>query len=950
MSNYSFVQVNQFQANAPGWNTIGNVNWQQSNSTTFLLTNSSGFQVQLSFLSNTTFRIRFNPVISPDYSANRSYAVVNYQLGSVMVSATELPDNGGTLLLDTGNIQVKVGLAPFGFAVYKGTQLITETQLGTNVVYSNQAIACIMNSPEEEAYYGLGEKAGSNIQKNAYTYTFFNYDNFTYNDQTTVPGQNVVPPGNQGGPLNPSGPLYNSIPFLLAAGTQSLYSYGIFFDNTAQSYFNIGCNDYSDMDGKYYFGALYGELDFYVITGVADNTHNVATSVIDQYTQLTGRAAMPPQYALGYHQGCYGYWDSKKLLNAAQQYRDNQIPIDGLHIDVDFQDNYRTFTISNVKFPEAKTMFDNLHSMGFVCSTNITGIVSANPLDENGSTTTPYPTRDTLLNLNQQNAPESTYKPDAPVQPFIFNTRAGEAPSPLIFLANENYGTNSPTNPNINPYQQYYPTPASPQGSEQLGTYGFYSNMCNPQVQAWWGLQYKYLLQTGIDMIWQDMTDPAVVPNEDNNCDDKTLPLDLMRYDYVTQEYQPEAVIHNTFAINLVKATYNGLTALKSSEDFKGLYNYQKRNFIISRGGYAGVHRYAGIWTGDSASSWDFLSINIPEVLNIGISGLPISGCDVGGFANGPGSVNISINNQNAVSITDPELYVRWMNCAAFLPWYRNHYDGYTKSFQEPYAYGDPYMSYCRTYINMRYQLIQLFYDTMYECTQNGKPISRALFLNDITDPNVFGISDEFFVGKDLLIAPVITQGATSRNVYLPAGSNWYVFDITGGQLSSANTGGQNINWYVPLGLVPIYVREGAIIPVRGLQQYTSQLEVNPIHFFIYPGANSTYTLYLDDKITTGNLEPKPVCRTTVVTTSNVPNGREITFQRTYDNYSPAESNFFVELYGYTTAPSAVTINGLPVPAVNNEQLNSYCYDSTSEKVVINVADNNSSIVISVTS
>ena len=159
------------------------------------------------------------------------------------------------------------------------------------------------------------------------------------------------------------------------------------------------------------------------------------------------------------------------------------------------------------------------------------------------------------------------------------------------------------------------------------------------EIADYWGKQYQKLLNDGLDMIWQDMTCPAVVPNVDNGNPDKTLPLDLMMYDKVTEQYQPNAKIHNSFSLNLVKATYEGLTKLRNNETAVGSYNFKKRNFIISRGGFAGVHRYAGIWTGDSASSWDFLQINIPEVLNIGLSGLPISGCDIGGFANGKGSV-----------------------------------------------------------------------------------------------------------------------------------------------------------------------------------------------------------------------------------------------------------------------------------------------------------------------
>jgi alpha-glucosidase len=947
-SQFNFVQVNEFQANVDGWQLIGNVSWKQTDDRTILLTNEDFRSVQISFLSASSIRVRFNPQEKPDYSNNNSYAVVNRNLGPVNIQIQELPDNGGTLLVNTGVLQVYIGLTPYGIAVYKNGQLITEDTYGKNLIYSNEAVANLKNAPVNESYYGFGEKAGSQLNKRQFTMTFFNYDNFTYNDVGAY-GNMVVPDGNQGGPLNPSGPLYNSLPFMLAIATQNSgqsavqYSYGIFLDNVSQTFFNMGSNDYSDMNGKYYFGALYGDLDYYILVGNEQNnpSRNPIPDVLNQYNILTGQAHMPPMYALGYQQGCYGYYDKNILLQVAQDFRNNNIPIDGLHIDVDFQNNYRTFTISSLKFPDAKGMFDTLHQMGYRCSTNITGIISANPLDENGSTDTPYPTRDNLLYLNPNNAATSVYKDNAPVRPFLYNTRYGAGENPLLFFANESYGVNY----GLNPYK--YPTPLYPDGTDQLGTYGYYCDMGRADVQQWWGQQYDYLLQQGLDMIWQDMTDPAVVPNADNDNPDKTLPLDLMMYDKVTGQYVPQAKIHNAFAINLIDATFRGLNTLKSSQEYSKLYNYKKRNFIIARGGYSGVHRYAGIWTGDSASSWDFLAINIPEVLNIGLSGQPMSGCDIGGFANG--SASSAVNG-----VTDPELFTRWMNVGAFLPWYRNHYDGYTKAFQEPYKYGDPVLSNCRRYIEMRYRLLQVFYDAVYENTVNGMPVSRALFLNESADPEIFNnLNDQFFVGKDLLVAPVVTQNTWNRNVYLPAGSNWYVFDDQLGQLTPPTTGGYYYNWYVPLGLVPVYVREGAILPIRQLEQYVGQLSVNPLTFAVYPGKDSNYTLYQDDRFTTENVD-SGAYRVTEISTSTVNGIRNLILNRVYDKYTPAESYFYVAFMGYGNPPAAVQCQNQDLQQVNSQSeltassVNAYWYDSENQKVNLKISDNNSVITISI--
>ncbi|PWJ43236.1 glycoside hydrolase family 31 protein [Sediminitomix flava] len=946
-TNFQFVQVNEFQPNADGWNTIGQIIDHKVVGHDIYLTNTNQYQVKVSFLSPSALRVRFKPYRYPNYEKNNSYTVVNHDLGNIdKFEVSELDQDGGTLKIDTGVLQVYIGLNPYGISVQKDGKVITEDTYGKNIVFSNEAIANLKKCPDSESFYGFGEKAGDQLDKKKFSLTFFNYDNFTYND-IDANGGKVVPENNEGGPLNPSSPLYNSMPFALAVGKGNEnieYAYGLFFDNVSQSYFNLGSNDYSNMDGKYYFGALYGELDYYIMVGNEQNdeTTNAVTDVLNQYAELSGKSSMPPMYAFGYQQGCYGYYDRWILMSIAQAYRAANIPIDGLHIDVDFQNNYRTFTNSENKFPNVGEMFDTLHDLGYKCSTNITGIITANPLDENGNTDTPYPTRDSILNLNDQNAAISEYKEDAPVQPFIFNTRAGEAPTPNIFIANESYGVDT----GLNPFK--YPTPAQPEGTNELGTYGFYSDMGDPKVQEWWGEQYDYLLKKGLDMIWQDMTCPAVVPNFDNGNPDKTLPLNLMMYDKVTEEYQPNAKIHNSFALNLVQATFEGIKKLKLSEEFKTggdngqpLYNYNKRNFIISRGGFAGVHRYAGIWTGDSASSWDFLAINVPEVLNVGLSGLPISGCDIGGFANGSGSEEGGVTNY--------ELFTRWITAGAFLPWYRNHYDGYTKTFQEPYRFGTPVPENCRKYINIRYRLLQLFYDSMYENTQTGMPICRAMFVNEVNDPSVFDYADhQFFIGKDLLVAPVINQN-WMRDVYLPSGSNWYVFDIEGGKLPEPTQGGQVYSWYVPLDLVPVYIREGAILPVRELEQYVGQKDNNIMTFYIYPGPESSYQLYQDDK-TTMDAEEQGEYRVTEVMTMNGNGSKQVNFKRVYEkNYVPNEKYFQVKLLGNLVCPESVSINGKQISKMDladfdSATSNAWYYDSDNEFVMVKVEDNASEL------
>ncbi len=989
---YQFVQVNQFQANNPGWNLFGNVaSVSPFGANAFQLKSQQGdVSLILSILSDRAFRIRFNPTPGFDYTgSDESLAVVNRDLGPVNYTVVE--NSSTTLKLDLGYITVQVDLQPYRLSVYRGDQLIHQDvpgdggfnssgQVNQNLVYAadGNAVAYLKQLGGNAKYVGFGEKAGSQLVKNGFTMTFFNFNNFEY-DSGPVP--------TTGGPLNPSEALYNSMPMTIECNPQPSganagpgYAYALFLDNVSQSYFNIAANDYSNMDGRYYFGALYGEIDCYFMADDAP------AQALGQYTKLTGSAAMPPEYVFGFHQGCYGYFDYYKLMNVAETYRKWEIPIDGLHIDVDFQNNYRTFTSSPLKFPNPARMFSLLKALGYKCSTNITGMVTANPYDENG-----------------QVAPYATLESGRQEDVFIYDTVAGGDESPNLFVAEEDYGQNFGTNPYPYPVpgSDYYdqagqPNPPAvpdlpagavasqtllanePYSVINLGTSGFYADLGRPEVQEWWGRQYQYLLDIGLEMIWQDMTCPAMAGNFDNQDGStlQTLPLDLMMS--YSGQYLPNAEIHNAFALNLIMATYNGLLRLRPD----------KRPFIIGRGGYAGVQRYAALWTGDSASSWDFLQINIPEVLNFGLSGVPITGCDVGGFGSGSGCVPFA-NGGDAQGtpyvvggliqggVCNYELFTRWVTMGAFLPWFRIHYDGYNKQFQEPFMYESPVPENCRLFIEIRYRMVQIFYDAMYRCTLDGMPICRALMLNFPDDPGVYGnggewLSTEFMVGDSILVAPILDPHETAdpptdpaRDIYLPMGSNgrtqWYAYQNDQAPLLAPVEGGTTVtNYYAPLGQanlcqVPIYVKAGAILPMRNVAQYIDPSVANPITIEIYPGEDSSYSLYQDDGLT--NQAFSGAYRLTTLSHTGIENGQQVDIDRVHDGYTPPETFFFIAFLG-VEQPSQVEVEGVAVPniirstpeeaasALEASDVDAYYYNAGIKTAFVKVFDNANQLTV----
>ncbi len=539
----------------------------------------------------------------------------------------------------------------------------------------------------------------------------------------------------------------------------------------------------------------------------------------------------------------------------------------------------------NVQFGDPVVLIKQLHDLGFKCSTNVTAIIrNDNGKDKQGNDD-PYTVRD----LGFANPPGAVFLRD-PNNPNDF------------FKGAVDYGLN-PLEPNDN-------------GKDNLGTSGFYPDLTLPVAQQWWINNYTFLLQTvQIDMIWQDETCPGLEePQSGENF--KTLPPNVVQFDYGRNRSHVQ--LHNAYAQTMLRTTTAALNQIRSG----------KRAFIIARGGYAGLQRYAAVWTGDSASSWDHLQMNIPLVLNLGLSGVPIAGSDIGGFATGGSDVGSAAPGK--LPVAEAELLIRWMTLGAFLPWYRNHYDSYTKAFQEPFNYADPNFSaapntdvprICRKYIEIRYQLLQYFYDCMWVSHNTGLPIARPMFLNDPTDTHAhdrMASSTEFGIGENILVAPQVSQGSSTRPVYLPAGSLWYPFP-EGGPLTAAIAGGQYPapSRPAPIDFVPVFIRAGAIIPMRPLEQYVGQNPTEPLTFDVYPGPDSIYQLYQDDGLSTDYLTKKAYRLTTISQSQSVTASRlqTVHVQRIVDHFTPPEAFYFIALLA-TPSPVSVTANDQALPVI----------------------------------
>ena len=324
----------------------------------------------------------------------------------------------------------------------------------------------------------------------------------------------------------------------------------------------------------------------------------------------------------------------------------------------------------------------------------------------------------------------------------------------------------------------------------------------NPDVRKWWGDHQKFLLNKGVRGIWNDMNEPASFkgPLPDNVVfTDEDRPADHRR-------------MHNLYGHLMAKGTYEGLKRLDG-----------RRPFVITRACYAGSQKYATCWTGDNQSIWAHLQMAIPQLCNLGLSGMPFAGTDIGGFG----------------SDTTEELLLRWIQVGCFSPLFRNH-SALGCRQQEPWQFGEKAVEIYRKYVKLRYHFIPYLYDLFYEEEQTGAPILRPLVYHYEKDEIARTCNDEFLFGERVLVAPVVYQGMTKRMVYLPAGE-W--FDYWTGELHAGES------WIIrdaPMDVCPIYVKAGSVIPTMEPMSYIGEKESETLYLEVFPGKGQ-YDHYLDN-------------------------------------------------------------------------------------------------------
>ncbi len=392
------------------------------------------------------------------------------------------------------------------------------------------------------------------------------------------------------------------------------------------------------------------------------------------------------------------------------------------------------------------------------------------------------------------------------------------------------------------------------------------------EVRAWWGDLHRSLLELGIDGIWNDMNEPTVF----GDTRPLTFPADLPhRGDH---EERAHAELHNAYGMLMDVATSEGLQRLRPD----------RRIPLLSRAAYAGVQRHAFLWTGDNSAWWEHMRLAIAQVCNLGLCGVSFSGPDTGGF----------------LDDATPELFLRWLQMGIFLPFLRAHSVKGSRD-AEPWEFGEEVLEAGRSSTQLRYALIPYLYNLAERAARWGEPMVRPLFYDYPDDAACEGVDDQFMLGPDLLVAPVLFPGHRHRAVLLPPGE-W--FDFSDGTLHG---GGTVIVAASPLERIPVYVRANAIIPMEEPGQFVDEQKPRSVSWQVWDAEGTGLaTLLEDDGQSARHGLSEEACETRVRGTF-AQDRVEVVFEPREGGFDPGPRSFQVVLRGRRPAPKGCSVDGV---------------------------------------
>ena len=525
---------------------------------------------------------------------------------------------------------------------------------------------------KNERVYGLGEQVRG-INKRGWQYVSYNYDNPNHEEDTRS--------------------LYGAHNFLVFSGEEI---FGVFFDYPGKLTFDIGYTDNSVITVT----PETENLDVYIITGKDEK------DIVKQFRKMIGKSYIPPEWAFGFGQSRWGYKTEEDIREVAKRYKEKNIPLSMIYLDIDYMKDYEDFTVDEEKFADIKKLSDDLKKDGI----HLVPIIDAGVKIEKG------------YELYEEGVKNNYFCKDTNGNDFVGAVWPGRVHFP---------------------------------------------DFMQKETRDWFGKKYGRFIEMGIEGFWNDMNEPAIFYTEDRLQEtlDKIQKLSksnmgIVEYfdftgtvaglngntgDYTkfTHKMADKTVlhkdIHNLYGMNMTRS---------ASEAIKEMYP-DKKVLFFSRSSYIGAHRYGGIWQGDNKSWWSHILLNFQQLPSLNMCGFLFVGSDIGGFG----------------CDTTEDLLMRWMQMSVFTPLMRNHSADGTR-LQELYQFKN--CDDLKKIVEIRYALIPYLTKVYMNAAENDEMMFRPLAFDYADDEMACRVEDQLMFGNEMMLAPIYTQNAEGRYVYLP--------------------------------------------------------------------------------------------------------------------------------------------------------------------------------------
>ena len=613
---------------------------------------------------------------------------------------------------------------------------------------------------EQAAVYGLGEMPRG-INKRGWHYITNNTDESRHSEDKLS--------------------FYGAHNFLLVRDGSTCF--GLFVDFPGKVYYDIG---YTRHD-LFSFHTETPDYDLYLLSGGNEN------AICKEFRTLIGRSYIPPRWAFGLAQSRWGYKTEEDVREVARQYKEHDLPLDMICMDIEYMQDYADFTVNKERFPDLTKLSADLKAQGI----RLVPIIDAGVrIDPNDPTCT-------------EGLEKGYFCKKADGTPFVAAVWPGKA---------------------------------------------YFADFLRPEVREWFGHKYKALTDCGIEGFWNDMNEPslfysperlraflndmAALREKDNIEQEEFFPrviggaMGLMNSpaDYASfyHEVDGQKVRHDQ-----VHNLYGGSMTRAAGEAFADL-RPGRRTLLYSRSSIIGSHRYGGIWLGDNHSSWEQLLANIQMMPSVQMCGFLYSGADLCGFS----------------SDTTPDLALRWLEFGLLTPLMRNHSAVGTR-MQEYYRFPEVLPA-VRNMIRLRYALLPYLYSEFMKAALENTSYFRPLAFDYPDDPDAREVEDQLLLGEGLMAAPVYIQNAHGRHVYLPEPMKLLRLRAVDDYDEEILPAGHH---YIRCALdeVLLFLRPGHIVPVAQPANNTSELDDASLTLwsFLPDGESAEYRMYRDDGVTT---------------------------------------------------------------------------------------------------